>query len=74
MQAWCGRCGRQFALAAVLAPVPAGRCPHCCQPFAPSYDALLVDLVRDLLSDPTDRHARAALDALAPPLHLLAAG
>lgn len=50
----------------------AGRCPHCGLSFSPSYDALLIDAVRDVLAavPPAAGRAGALLTAIAPLLHL----
>lgn len=67
---WCGRCGRDFDLAEVLEPGAAGRCPRCLEPFAPSYDALLIALLRGVLAGASDERALADLASIAPALHV----
>ena len=69
--AWCGGCGRSFALAEVVEPGNAGRCPRCGRIFAPDYSAVLVAAVRQLLAaaDALEAAARQARD-VAPRLHI----
>jgi len=69
-RAWCGRCGEGFTLDQVLRAAAAGRCPRCERPFAASYDALVVSLVRDLVAGTAEGHALADLTAMAPCLHI----
>lgn len=75
VNAWCGRCGQQFALPELLAPPSAGHCPRCGEPFAAGYTAVVSAAVHSFqLAAEELAAAGTALRDMAPRLHIDAAG
>lgn len=71
--AWCGWCGVVFVLPDVLdaaAEHGVGHCPRCARPFAPAYASTLVGLLRAVLAGTARPQDHAALEGVAPHLHL----
>jgi hypothetical protein len=71
INAWCGRCGQQFALTEVLVPPRTGQCPRCGESFAADYTAVVAAATQSFSSAAEQLSAAGdALRDMAPRLHI----